>query len=98
MEVLGQGAAASFMLRDRGPRMVEQLAGRQPELRSRVDVIAKDMGIVGEIARGHALPTPVAAAAENLYRMAKGAGLSAEDDSAIAAFLAGTETTGRTET
>lgn len=89
VEVLGQGAAASFMLQDRGPRMVEQLSGRHPELRSRVDVIAKDMGIVGEIARSHALPTPVAAAAENLYRMAKSAGLSAEDDSAVAAFLTG---------
>lgn len=87
--VLGQGAAASFMLQDRGPRMVQQLRGAEPELRSRTDVIAKDMGIVGELTRRHRLPTGVAAAAENLYRMATTAGLEAADDSAVAAFLAG---------
>ncbi len=87
VEVLGKGAAASFMLQDRGPRMVEQLRGTHPELRSRVDVILKDMGIVGDLTRRHQLPTPVAAAAENLYRVAKIAGLAAEDDSVLAAFL-----------
>lgn len=90
VEVLGKGAAASFMLADRGPRMVQQLKGEEPELRSRVDVIAKDMGIVGDLTRGRQLPSPVAAAAENLYRMAKKAGLDAQDDSAIATFLTGT--------
>ncbi|MHA7861842.1 NAD(P)-dependent oxidoreductase [Tessaracoccus sp. Y36] len=88
VDTLNRGAAASFMLADRGPRMVQQLRGEKPELRSRVDVIAKDMGIVGELTRGHQLPTAVAQAAENLYRMAKKAGLDAEDDSAIATFLA----------
>ena len=92
VEVLNKGAAASFMLQDRGPRMVQQLRGEEPELRSRVDVIAKDMGIVGEITRRHQLPTAVAMAAENLYRMAKKAGLDAEDDSAVASFLAGRTT------
>lgn len=89
VEILGKGAAASFMLQDRGPRMVQQLRGEQPDLRSRVDVIAKDMGIVGELTRSHQLPTATATAAENLYRMAKKAGLDAEDDSAIASLLAG---------
>jgi len=89
VEVLNKGAAASFMLQDRGPRMVQQLRGEVPELRSRVDVIAKDMGIVGEITRRYQLPTAVAMAAENLYRMAKKAGLDAEDDSAVASYLAG---------
>ncbi len=89
VEVLNKGAAASFMLQDRGPRMVQQLTGGTPELRSRVDVIAKDMGIVGDLARRLQLPTPVALAAENLYRMAKKAGLDGEDDSALVTFLAG---------
>nr|WP_255698278.1 NAD(P)-dependent oxidoreductase [Tessaracoccus sp. ZS01] len=87
IEILNKGAAASFMLADRGPRMAQQLRGEKPELRSRVDVIAKDMGIVGDLTRGHQLPTAVAQAAENLYRMAKKAGLDGEDDSVIAAFL-----------
>lgn len=89
VEVLGQGAAASFMLADRGPRMVDQLRGREPELRSRTDVISKDMGIVGELTRTHRLPTGVATAAENLYRTALRAGLDAQDDSAVAALIAG---------
>lgn len=93
VEILGQGAAASFMLADRGPRMVQQLRGIRPELRSRTDVIAKDMGIVGELTRDHHLPTGVASAAENLYRMAVQAGIDAEDDSAVAAFVAGHTTT-----
>lgn len=89
IEVMGTGAAASFMLADRGPRMVEQMEGRTPELRSRLDVILKDMGIVGSLTRAAQLPTPVASAAENLYRVAKAAGLEAEDDSALAAYLLG---------
>lgn len=88
VEILNKGAAASFMLADRGPRMVQQLRGTTPELRSRVDVIAKDMGIVGDLTRGHQLPAAVAQAAENLYRMAKKAGLDGQDDSAVASFLA----------
>ncbi|MFD0867230.1 NAD(P)-dependent oxidoreductase, partial [Tessaracoccus lubricantis] len=87
VDVLNRGAAASFMLQDRGPRMAQQLRGETPEVRSRVDVIAKDMGIVGGLTRRHRLPTGVAQAAENLYRTALKAGLDAEDDSVIAAFL-----------
>lgn len=98
LDVLGRGAAASFMLQDRGPRMVQQLRGEVPDLRSRVDVIAKDMGIVGELARRHRVPTAVALAAENLYRMAGGAGLGAEDDSVVAAYLAGTDAGEHTQT
>lgn len=87
VDVLGRGAAASFMLQDRGPRMVQQLRGEEPVLRSRVDVIAKDMGIVGDLTRTHHVPSPVAEAAENLYRMARKAGVDAADDSVIASFL-----------
>lgn len=87
IDILNKGAAASFMLQDRGPRMAQQLKGENPELRSRVDIIAKDMAIVGDLTRDHQLPTAVAQAAENLYRMAKKVGLDAEDDSAIASFL-----------
>ncbi len=37
--------------------------------------------------RRHQVPTLVAAAAENLYRVARVAGLAAEDDSVLAVFL-----------
>ncbi|RAX18889.1 MULTISPECIES: NAD(P)-dependent oxidoreductase [Actinomyces] len=89
VEVFMQGAAASFMLGDRGPRMAEQLRGAPVELRSRLDIIDKDMGIVGDLNRAAHLPTPVAGAAENLYRTAMKAGLAAQDDSALAVFLHG---------
>lgn len=87
IDVLGRGAAASFMLADRGPRIAARLRGDDPELRSRLDVIAKDMGIVGELARRARVATPVAAAAEQLYRIGTARGLAAEDDSVIATIL-----------
>ena len=87
IEVLGQGAAASFMLADRGPRIAQQLHGEQPPLRSRLDVINKDMGIVTQLARSVGVATPVAAAAGQLYEMAMAQGLAASDDSVVATIL-----------
>jgi 3-hydroxyisobutyrate dehydrogenase len=95
IEVLGKGAAASFMLADRGPRMAQQLTGAQPELRSRLDVISKDMGIVARLAREAKVSTPVASAAEQLYLLGEARGLSGADDSVIATTLSrGTQTYG----
>lgn len=88
IETLGTGAAASFMFSDRGPRIARQLRGEKPELRSRLDVISKDMGIVGDLTRGYRVAAPVAAAAEQLYRLAMAAGLEAEDDSVVSTVLA----------
>lgn len=93
IEVLGQGAAASFMLADRGPRIAAQLRGEEPPLRSRLDVIGKDMGIVGDLTRSLKVATPVAAAAEQLYRTVAAAGLEAADDSVVATLLARREGT-----
>jgi 3-hydroxyisobutyrate dehydrogenase len=55
--VLSEGAAASFMLADRGPRMIADHRSTGP-VRSRLDIFVKDMGIVGQIARAAAMPTP----------------------------------------
>ncbi len=92
IEVLGQGAAASFMLADRGPRIAAQLRGEIPPLRSRLDVIGKDMGIVGDLTRQLKVATPVAAAAEQLYRTVSAAGHDADDDSVVATLLAKEQT------
>ncbi|MCC2334083.1 NAD(P)-dependent oxidoreductase [Cellulomonas wangsupingiae] len=92
IEVLGQGAAASFMLADRGPRIAAQLRGETPPLRSRLDVIGKDMGIVGDLTRQLKVATPVAAAAEQLYRTVSAAGHDASDDSVVATMLAKEQT------
>ncbi|WP_182113419.1 NAD(P)-dependent oxidoreductase [Actinotalea sp. JY-7876] len=93
VDVLGQGAAASFMLADRGPRIAAQLRGEVPPTRSRLDVIAKDMGIVGDLARELKVATPVAGAAEQLYRVGLAAGLHAADDSVISTILTSAEGT-----
>lgn len=79
LRTLGAGAAASFMLGDRGPRMLQEDA----EVRSRLDIFVKDMGIVGDAARAIGLPTPVAAAAEQLYLIGQANGLGAADDSSV---------------
>jgi 3-hydroxyisobutyrate dehydrogenase len=89
LEVLGAGAAASFMLADRGPRMIEQLRGGEPELRSRVDVISKDMGIVHDLVRSAGTSAPVAASAEQMYLALMGRGLAGADDSVAARASAG---------
>ncbi|WP_323373572.1 NAD(P)-dependent oxidoreductase [Plantactinospora alkalitolerans] len=87
VEVLGSGAAASFMLADRGPRMARAYTG-DVELRSRLDVISKDMHIVGRVASAAGVPTPVAAAATQLYTLAMRQGMAAEDDSKVVTLLA----------
>jgi len=86
VQVLGSGAAASFMLADRGPRMARAYTG-DVELRSRLDVISKDMHIVGRVASAAGVPTPVAAAATQLYTLAMRQGLAAEDDSRLVTLL-----------
>ncbi|GAA0503285.1 beta-hydroxyacid dehydrogenase [Saccharopolyspora subtropica] len=86
VEALSQGAASSFMLADRGPRMIEAY-GEGAEVRSRLDIFVKDMGIVGDLARDAHVPTPLAAAAHQLYLLGERAGLGAADDSAVVTVL-----------
>ncbi|MFH8739076.1 MULTISPECIES: NAD(P)-dependent oxidoreductase [unclassified Streptomyces] len=92
VDVLGQGAASSFMLADRGPRMVQQYEVQEdgtggPELRSRLDIIRKDMNIVVSLAKKAGVATSVAAAADQLYQLAMTQGLAAQDDSALVTLL-----------
>ena len=87
LNVLNSGAAASFMLADRGPRMVQRLQGEEPQLRSRLDVISKDMGIVHQLVRKVGLAAPVASAAEQTYLAMESRGFQAEDDSIVVTGL-----------
>ena len=89
LDALGSGAGASFMLANRGPRIIEALAGGTPEVLSRVDIFVKDLGIVADAGRGAGVALPVAAAAEQLYRLGLLAGLGARDDSMIATLVDG---------
>ncbi|MEY8043016.1 NAD(P)-dependent oxidoreductase [Saccharopolyspora cebuensis] len=86
VEALSQGAASSFMLADRGPRMLDAYADGA-EVRSRLDIFVKDMGIVTDLARDAHVPTPLAGAAQQLYLLGERAGLAAADDSSVVTVL-----------
>ena len=79
-EVIRHGAAGSFMLDDRGARMLD---GVFEPVRSALDIFVKDMGLVTDAARAKKLPTPLATAAEQLYLMGAADGLGRVDDSAV---------------
>lgn len=83
---LSQGAAGSFMFADRGPRMLQAYTGGA-EVKSRVDIFVKDMGIVTSVGRSAHVPLPLAAAAQQLYLIAEAAGLGAADDSSVVTVL-----------
>ena len=88
LETLGAGAAQSFMLGDRGPRMLQAYDDEGAEVRSRLDIFVKDMGIVTGAAKSVHLATPVAAAAEQLFLLGEALGLAARDDSSVITVVA----------
>jgi len=88
LAALEAGAAGSFMLSNRGPRMLQAYTDEGAEVLSRLDIFVKDMGIVGKATRGAGLPSPVAAAAEQLFLLGQAQGLAAADDSAVVKVVA----------
>jgi 3-hydroxyisobutyrate dehydrogenase len=92
IEALSQGAAGSFMFADRGPRMLQAYTGGA-EVKSRIDIFVKDMGIVTTVGRTSHVPLPLAAAAQQLYLIAEAAGLGAHDDSSVVTILSPKEAT-----
>lgn len=79
-DVVRHGAAGSFMLNDRGARMLD--AEFEP-VRSALDIFVKDMGLVVSAAKSQKLPTPLAVAAEQLYLAGAAEGLGRRDDSSV---------------
>ena len=86
IDALSKGAAGSFMFADRGPRMLQAYTGGA-EVKSRIDIFVKDMGIVTSVGRESHVPLPLASAAQQLYLIAEAAGLGAEDDSSVVTIL-----------
>ncbi|WP_311590284.1 NAD(P)-dependent oxidoreductase [Varibaculum massiliense] len=83
LEALMAGAAESFMLGDRGPRAILASRGESPEVKSRLDIFVKDMGIVTAAAKAAGMAVPVAAAAEQEYLLGFAKGQGAMDDSSV---------------
>lgn len=83
LEALMGGAAASFMLGDRGPRAIEAYEGKEAEVKSRLDIFVKDMNIVTTAAKSVGMAVPLAAAAEQEYLLGYGNGQGAADDSSV---------------
>lgn len=88
LPALEAGAAGSFMLSNRGPRMLEAYDEEGAEVLSRLDIFVKDMGIVSKATRAAGLPSPVAAAAEQLFLLGQSQGLGSADDSAVIRVVA----------
>ena len=85
-DVVSKSAAGSWMLNDRGPRMV---AGSFDAPTSAVDIFVKDLGIVVDVARGMRFPAPLAATALQSFLGASGAGHGRQDDAAVMRFYDG---------
>ncbi|GGF70908.1 oxidoreductase [Azorhizobium oxalatiphilum] len=79
LDIVSGSAASSWMLRDRGARMLEDT----PHVTSAVDIFVKDLGIVLEAGAGAKTALPMAALAHQLFLSVSGAGFGALDDSQV---------------
>jgi 3-hydroxyisobutyrate dehydrogenase len=79
LRILGQSAAASWMLNNRGPRMLEA----EPQVTSAVDIFVKDLSLVLDAGRAGKVALPLAAAAHQMFLAASGSGHGAADDSQV---------------
>jgi L-threonate 2-dehydrogenase len=79
LDILTGTSAGSWMLRDRGPRMLEA----DPEVTSAVDIFVKDLGIVLEAGRETKAALPMTALAFQLFNSTSGRGEGTADDSQV---------------
>ncbi|MFG1210592.1 NAD(P)-dependent oxidoreductase, partial [Xanthobacter flavus] len=79
LDIVSGSAASSWMLRDRGPRMLES----EPRVTSAVDIFVKDLGIVLEAGAGAKTALPLAATAHQMFLAVSGQGKGAKDDSKV---------------
>ncbi|MGV3550984.1 NAD(P)-dependent oxidoreductase [Rhizobium sp.] len=79
LEILGGSAASSWMLKDRGPRMLQD----EPPVTSAVDIFVKDLGLVLEAGREAKAALPLAAAAYQMFLATSGRGDGKADDSQV---------------
>lgn len=79
LKILGQSAAASWMINNRGPRMLEA----DPAVTSAVDIFVKDLSLVLDAGRASKVALPLAASAHQMFLASSGAGHGLADDSQV---------------
>src|SRR6201987_4096592 len=79
LDILVGTSAGSWMLKDRGPRMLEA----DPGVTSAVDIFVKDLGIVLEAGRETKAALPMTALAYQLFNSTSGRGEGLADDSQV---------------
>ncbi|MBR8740762.1 NAD(P)-dependent oxidoreductase [Nocardiopsis sp. MG754419] len=80
LDAVGGGAGASWMLGDRGPRM---LPDAPEEITSTIGIFVKDSTLVTDTADAVGFSAPLAEAARAAYEKAAGSGLLDRDDSQV---------------
>ena len=80
LDLVRQGAAGSWMLSDRGPRMV---ADGDVEVTSAIGIFVKDSGLVKAAGEACGAELPLLEVANERFRRAADAGLAAADDSRV---------------
>ncbi|PWN47252.1 3-hydroxyisobutyrate dehydrogenase [Violaceomyces palustris] len=79
LEIVSGSAASSWMLKDRGPRMLQS----SPEVRSMIDIFVKDLDIVAQAGKAHGAALPLSVAAHQMFVAAKARGQGSQDDSSV---------------
>jgi len=79
LEIMSGSAASSWMLQNRGPRMLQA----QPPVTSAVDIFVKDLGIVLQTGQDLKAVAPIAAAAHQVYIASSARGEGKVDDSQV---------------
>ncbi|WP_284988853.1 NAD(P)-dependent oxidoreductase [Arthrobacter sp. efr-133-TYG-120] len=80
LKTVGAGAASSFMLNDRGPRM---LSAEEPPVLSAIDIFVKDSTLVKEAASRVGADVPLLDEANARFQAVSAAGFGRVDDSAV---------------
>lgn len=79
LDIMRGSSASSWMLNDRGERMLQAT----PEVTSAVDIFVKDLGIVLRTGQDIRASLPIAAAAHQMFLSASARGHSKQDDSQV---------------
>lgn len=80
LALVEKGAAGSWMLSDRGPRMLQ---GTEVEVSSAINIFVKDSGLVAAAAAACQTEVPLLQVAHARYQAAADAGLGLRDDSRV---------------